>query len=481
MNSLDMPTVSKQTPLVKKQYQFLHVWILREYLNHDLRIENLPEKYEYDVERLIDDFIFICFFGGNDFLPNMPTLDIHEGAIDLLIHVYKQEFKNLGGYLVNTEKLVVVSYRLQRRFFPYHYGPFASDMKGLSSTKAIFQKGFPFKPFDQLMAVLPPTSVDALPPSYRSLMTADDSSILDFYPRDFDVDADGKRFLWLLLFIEEDRLLAATKKIEKELSVRPSDVQNPYLFDQDSDLHVLYLQKEEAKRNTVNADMLFLHGSENLALQIISNLSDSGSIKRKGYMKIDTGLSGDLNGFVHPKLDSENVDNSSGRVKDNDVLCVYYDPPCFSPHIPRVLEGTDIPEPVVSESDIEEGHLWHETDGYPIRTDRSYDGTRNRGVGARSGWTRGRGGFHNVALSSQSASFQDATSMPKQQTNIPSWWDTYGRGSRRNGNGGNHQPIIRQGQTMLKVDLSVRSDSGSDSNQAIRQWGEAQIQLCNKS
>ncbi|KAI3504258.1 hypothetical protein L1887_32805 [Cichorium endivia] len=674
MNSLDMSTVSKQTPLVKKQYQFLHVWILREYLNHDLRIENLPEKFEYDVERLIDDFIFICFFGGNDFLPNMPTLDIHEGAIDLLIHVYKQEFKNLGGYLVNTEKvrdkkrgyiklkrvqkfiLAVGAYEDQifkkrseirestlqsmlpnsederfngedkvfhrikstrnpkglsfgsvvrspcsrnspdddivdntralkkqlksymyeisdlfrnglvtdmvklgapgwrkryyeykfsaetdadmenmRKkvvqkyteglcwvllyyfsdvpswtwFFPYHYGPFASDMKGLSSTKAIFEKGFPFKPFDQLMAVLPPTSVDALPPSYRSLMTADDSSILDFYPRDFDVDADGKRFLWLgigkLPFIEEDRLLAATKKIEKELSVRPSDVQNPYLFDQDSDLHVLYLQKEEAKRNTVNADMLFVHGSENLALQIISTLSDLGSINRKGYMKIDTGLSGDLNGFVHPKLDSENVDNSSGRVKDNDLLCVYYDPPCFSLHIPRVLEGTDIPEPVshlrslsgsdaltgflfissylkrfvadvevVSESDIEEGHLWHETDGYPIRADRSYDATRNRGVGAGSGWSRGRGGFHNVALSSQRASFQDATRMPKQQTNSPSWWDTYGRGSRRNRNGGNHQPIIRQGQTMLKVNLPVRSDSGSDSNQAIRQWGEAQ-------
>jgi 5'-3' exoribonuclease 2 len=64
-------------------------------------------KMQFNVERIIDDFAFFCFFIGNDFLPSLTTLDISEGALDLLIDNYKYCLKNnlLDDYITENGRI----------------------------------------------------------------------------------------------------------------------------------------------------------------------------------------------------------------------------------------------------------------------------------------------------------------------------------------------------------------------------------------
>jgi len=52
-------------------------------------------------------------------------------------------------------------------FYPYHYAPMISDLVDLSSIKMDFKLGKPFRPFDQLLSVLPSASIQHLPSAFH--------------------------------------------------------------------------------------------------------------------------------------------------------------------------------------------------------------------------------------------------------------------------------------------------------------------------
>ncbi|KAG7370128.1 proteasome subunit beta [Nitzschia inconspicua] len=71
-------------------FEYLHMSVLRDYLAYEFETSNVISDSPWDLERTIDDFVFMTFLVGNDFLPHLPAIDIADNAFDLLFWTYKK-------------------------------------------------------------------------------------------------------------------------------------------------------------------------------------------------------------------------------------------------------------------------------------------------------------------------------------------------------------------------------------------------------
>jgi 5'-3' exonuclease len=102
------------------EFSLIKVHIVREYL--ELEFKHVKLNFDCDekikFERFIDDFVFLCFFVGNDFIPHLPSLKIREGAIDALLYLYKKLLPSLDGFLtegngkINLERTEILLSKL---------------------------------------------------------------------------------------------------------------------------------------------------------------------------------------------------------------------------------------------------------------------------------------------------------------------------------------------------------------------------------
>lgn len=516
------------------QYIFVRLNILREYLERELYMPNLP--FKYDFERAVDDWVFMCFFVGNDFLPHLPSLEIREGAIDRLVALYKKAVYKTGGFLtdsgdVNLDRVQLImsdlgdvedeifkkrqqnelafkqrekdkkrrheiisnfkpkwipagqfaptalgqtvkpienaryeayqmrvqgrnyntnaaentnanralesmlrpenpGNRAQKRkieetsvdddddeqshdevrlwedgfkdryyeskfdvspdnlafrnnvalqyvrglcwvlryyyqgcaswrwYFPYHYAPFASDFINIGGLSTEFEKDtVPFRPLEQLMGVFPAASKKHVPAPWAKLMTDPKSQIIDFYPEDFKIDLNGKKFAWqgvaLLPFVDEKRLFKALM---------------PYY---DS------LTEAEKKRNICGNDRLYI-GIGNSNYNFIKGLYTN-------HMGFDKEIEISINGMRGTVLLSEDCVIDGGTlpspvrglpVRNNKVYCVKFkDPKYSSSHIflARKLKGAKEPPRVLKPQDFEamnrnNGNQWKPQIGFTRST-----------------------------------------------------------------------------------------------------------------
>ena len=87
-------------------YELVNINILRDCLNLEFHeVKGKMEKNKFKLNNIIDDFIFICFFIGNDFLPKMFCFDIRKGYLENLLELFKDFLIENNDYLIQDAKI----------------------------------------------------------------------------------------------------------------------------------------------------------------------------------------------------------------------------------------------------------------------------------------------------------------------------------------------------------------------------------------
>lgn len=91
----------------QNDFELLELSALRQMLSIQFRkfADEGVLKVNYDLERIVDDFVFMCMLVGNDFLPHTPHLEIDSGALSLMMSNYVDLLPDWGDYLTKKERI----------------------------------------------------------------------------------------------------------------------------------------------------------------------------------------------------------------------------------------------------------------------------------------------------------------------------------------------------------------------------------------
>jgi 5'-3' exonuclease len=94
---------SIDSSLEPNQHYLLDIPYLAEIITLDMN-NGKPLVNDQQKNRIYD-YIFLCFFLGNDFLPHFPSLNIRTGGIDKLINAYKYTLGNTNNNLTDGKSI----------------------------------------------------------------------------------------------------------------------------------------------------------------------------------------------------------------------------------------------------------------------------------------------------------------------------------------------------------------------------------------
>lgn len=120
------------------EFYVIDIGNVRREMGELMRWDDKDSKRKYDIESAINDFIFMCFTVGNDFLPHIPGIEIIEGGIDFMLDVYKNTCESYGHITKNTSKGV----RFRRKSLQAFLGTVSQYEKGVLQDKLLHKDVF---------------------------------------------------------------------------------------------------------------------------------------------------------------------------------------------------------------------------------------------------------------------------------------------------------------------------------------------------
>ncbi len=209
-----------------------------------------------------------------------------------------------------------------------------------------FELSEPFRPVEQLLAVLPSDSVHALPECCQHLMLSPDSPIADIYSKDIPLDPNGKVLPWLwvvlLPFIDERRIREVMKLCESELT------------------------PDEKRRNSFGTSVMFFHKDHRLGVNAEAHFEkfiSTSHLDEPYYfdsIEVGDGICGKL--ILRDDLSKEYGINQVIRaparplrafqdITCNRVFCFEYHFPEEQAHLSSLLPNVDLGPNILSDYD----------------------------------------------------------------------------------------------------------------------------------
>ena len=84
---------SINSDLIPNENYILDIPLLSEFVIKEISNTNYNDLSCEEKKNKLSDYIFLCFFLGNDFLPHFPSLNIRTNGIDILLNTYKNIIK----------------------------------------------------------------------------------------------------------------------------------------------------------------------------------------------------------------------------------------------------------------------------------------------------------------------------------------------------------------------------------------------------